>query len=134
MAWKPLLSTLWVAVSLNYVFRFLFSLYNPERLRQVLDGSMHGLKLTEGTLLALSLVMELPIVMIVASRLLPDKAVMICGLVVALLLAVVHLTSLNPTGVSLHYYFFTAVGLVLYAGISTATIIWWTRQPAPVPN
>jgi len=125
---KALLSTLWLLVALNYIFRFLFSLYYPERLQELISGNLHGMETTQGFLLALSIMMEIPIAMILFSRLLKHRANRVLNIAAALVLAAVHLSSIAAAGVTLHFYFFSIIGTLLYLSIILVAWKWKTEQ------
>ena len=125
---KTLLSTMWLFVTLNYLFRFLFSLYYAERLQELLSGNLHGMAATQGFLLALSIMMEIPIAMILFSHLLKHKPNRILNIVVALIMGVIHLTSMSAEGVSLHFYFFSVIGIMLYFSIILIALKWKTEE------
>ena len=125
---KIFLSMLWLAAALNYAFRFLFSLYWPERLQQLSDGNLHGMPVTQGLLLALSIMMEIPIAMILLSCLLKRRSGRVLNILVALAMAAIHFLSMSAEGVSLHFYFFSTVGLLLYFAV-ILTALRWKAEP-----
>ena len=65
---KVLFSTLWIFVTLNYIFCDVFTLFHSESLKQLMTGEMGGMEINQEFLLAFSFLMELPMVMIVLSR------------------------------------------------------------------
>ena len=125
---KSLLSTLWLLAVLNYLFRFTFSLYYSERLQELLSGSLHGMEATQGLLLGISVMMELPIAMILLSRLLEHRKNRMLNVILAVLMSVVHLSSLSTIGTTLHFRFFSIVGIMLYLGIIVVAVKWKTGQ------
>ena len=70
---KDKLFTLWIFVTVNYIFCDIFTLFYSENLKQLMSGAMGGMDITETFLFAFSIIMELPMLMIVLSRLLPYK-------------------------------------------------------------
>jgi hypothetical protein len=129
MTKKALLSILWISVALNYVFRFLFSLYYPERLQQLLSGNFHGMEATQEFILGISVIMEVPILMIVLSLLLKYRINRFFNMAIGAVFAAIHITSLRPDmDVTLHYYFFTAIGLILCVCIFFIALKWKTEE------
>ena len=124
MSKKALLSTLWILVTLNYLFRFLFSLYYSERLQDLLSGNLHEMEVTQGFLLALSIMMEIPIAMILFSRLLKHKSNRILNIFVTLIMGAIHLSSMSAARVTLHFYFFSIIGIMLYFSIILIALKW----------
>ena len=67
---KVLFSTLWVFVTVNYIFCDVFTLFHAPDLNQFLTGHSGGMELTQSFLLTSAIIMEFAIVMIVLSRVL----------------------------------------------------------------
>ena len=62
---KEKLFTLWIFVTVNYIFCDIFTLFYSENLKQLMSGAMGGMDITETFLFAFSVIMELPMLMIV---------------------------------------------------------------------
>ena len=56
---KVLFSTLWIFVTLNYIFCDVFTLFHSESLKQLMTGEMGGMEINQQFLNALSFLMEL---------------------------------------------------------------------------
>jgi len=69
-----LLSTLWLFVLLNIIFRDLHQLGSEGFLEQLMSGNVNGVELTEGLALIGGILAEIPILMVLLSRILPNKA------------------------------------------------------------
>ena len=54
-----LFSTLWIFVTLNYIFCDVFTLFHSESLKQLMTGEMGGMEINQEFLLAFSFLMEL---------------------------------------------------------------------------
>ena len=68
---RVILSTLWIFLTVNYIFCDVFSNMVPGVLKElVMTGGLSGLQLTQGFLLIAAISMEIPMVMIVLSRIL----------------------------------------------------------------
>lgn len=70
MDMKAKLSTLWIFVLFNIVFRDIHELFRPGFLEEIMTGTVNGVQLTEERLLVAGIMMEIPIVMVVLSRVL----------------------------------------------------------------
>ena len=106
---KSLLSTLWVFVTVNYIFCDIFTLMHAPELEKLLTGSVGGTKITEGFLLTFAFILELPMLMIVLSKYLNYGVNRISNIVVAMLMTTIQGGSLFVDKLSLHYIFFSVV-------------------------
>ena len=67
---KALLSTLWIFVLLNVIFRDIHELFRPGLLAEMMTGTVNGVQMTEATLLLGGIMIEIAIVMVLLSRVL----------------------------------------------------------------
>ncbi len=119
---KSLLSTLWIVLVVNFMFCDIFTLMHSEDLENLLKGSIDGVPISQGFLLTFAIVMEIPIAMILISRLLKSKPNRIINIISGVLLAIVQLWSLTVGNVTLHYWFFSIIEITLC--ISIVVIAW----------
>ena len=70
MDMKAKLSTLWIFVLLNMIFRDIHELFRPGLLAEMMTGTVNGLQMTEGLLLVAGISIEISIAMVLLSRLL----------------------------------------------------------------
>jgi hypothetical protein len=125
---KAIFSTLWIFAVLNYLYCDVMSLMDSGLLNQYIAGTINGIEITQGFLLAAAILMEVSMGMVLLSRVLPYRANRWANIVAATLMTLVQIASLfvgsGPTG----YYIFCSV-----IEIATTTfIVWyaWTwRQP-----
>ncbi|HET6476561.1 MAG TPA: DUF6326 family protein [Thermoleophilia bacterium] len=115
------LSTLWIVVMFNMVFADILSFIKPGVLQELWAGQA-GVQVTPGVLLVFAILIEIPIAMIFASRVLkpePNRWANTAAAVVTTAF-VVGGGSLTP-----HYVFFAAVEVACMA-----LIVWsvWTRR------
>ncbi len=115
---QVLLSTLWIFVTVNYIFCDIFTLFYSENLKQLISGAMGGMDITETFLFAFSVIMELPMLMIVMSRLLPYKFNRLANIAVGIFMTLVQTATLFGDNM-LHYVFFSIIE------ITTTIIIVW---------
>lgn len=116
------ISTLWVVVMFNMVFADILSFITPGELQAVWAGES-GVQITSGLLLVFAILIEIPIAMIFASRVLKPSANRWANTVAAVITAAFVLG-----GGSLylpHYVFFASVEVACMA-----LIVWsvWTRR------
>lgn len=71
---KIILSTLWIFVTLNYIYCDILSLMDQNILSQFLTGEVDGMLITPGFLLAGAFLMEIPIALVLLSRILKYKS------------------------------------------------------------
>ena len=71
---KAWLSTLWIFVLLNVIFRDIHELFRPGFLQKVMTGTVNGVQMTDKFLLIAGILMEIPIAMVILSRVLKDRA------------------------------------------------------------
>ncbi|MEM8965654.1 MAG: DUF6326 family protein [Bacteroidota bacterium] len=116
---KALLSTIWVFLTVNFIFCDVFTLMYLEDLRQILNGKAGDVELTQEFLLSFAIIMEIPMVMILLSRVLSYKLNRILNIAFGVLLVLVQLGSLFADDNSLHYIFFSIIE------VSTLLYIVW---------
>ncbi len=116
---RVILSTLWIFVTLNYLYCDVLGLMDSEILNQFLTGIVDGLVIDKNFLLGGAILMEIPIVMVLLSRILNFKINKWANIIAALIKTAAMIMSLfvgSPTG----YYTFFAV-----IEISTTLFIMW---------
>lgn len=128
MTTREKLSLLWIFLTLNFIFCDVFSLFLPSTLEQLAAGAIDGVEMTQSFLLIFAVVMELAMVMIVFSRLLPRLPNRIANIVIGLGLGVVQAGSLATGGNALHYIFFSVVEIATLLVIVWLAFTW--REPA----
>lgn len=121
---KALISALWIFNLLNHLFRGLHEIVKAEFLTEALTGVVGGVEVTEALFLLGGIMIEVPIMMVVLTWVLPLRSNRWANLIVAPLFG---LTLLNQPG-DLDDYFH--VGMELMA---LAIIVWqvwrWGRSP-----
>lgn len=124
---RRLLSALWLFAILNYLYCDVLSLMDSEVLRQVLTGSVDGMEMTPGFLLAASVLMEIPIAMTILARFLAHPANRWANLVAGAIMTVVQAVSLTVGSPTVYYAFFSVIEMA-----TTASIFWLAlRWQAP---
>lgn len=78
---KVLLSTLWIFVVLNYIYCDVITLLHPSFLNELLTGTVGGMVMTDTLLLGTSIFLEIPISMVLLSRVLGYRANRIANII-----------------------------------------------------
>ena len=132
---KTKLSTLWLFATVNYLYADVVGLMDHNLLQGYLAGNVGGLQISQGFLLAAGVLVEIPMAMILLSRLLDPRANRWANVGAGAFMTVVQLATLFAKTPALYYVFFSAVEVA-----STAAIVWlawrWrdavtTREPQP---
>lgn len=107
---KVILSTLWIFVTVNYIFCDVVTLMNPQDLKNILSGTVGAIQMNEKFLLGAAIMMEIPFVMILLSRLLIYKINRWTNIIAALIMTVIQISSFFVgTESTLHYRFFSII-------------------------
>jgi hypothetical protein len=97
---------------------------NPEDLKQIISGTVGFIPMTQGFLLGAAILMEIPIALIILSRVLKFKANRITNIIAGIIMTFVQCMSLFVgTAPTLHYVFFSIIEISC-----TSFIVWyaWT--------
>lgn len=116
---RSTLSTLWLFATVNYLYCDVVSLMDPNLLRQYLSGSVHGVAVTPGFLLAAGVLVEIPMAMIVLSRILGPRANRWANLGAGALMTIVQAATLFAGKPAPYYVFFSVIEIG-----TTAAIVW----------
>lgn len=130
---KVLLSTLWVVVMFNMIFADILSFITPGVLAEMMTGYAGEIEVTQGLLLIFALLLEIPIIMILLSRVLNYQANRWAN-IIASIITILFVVGGGST--YLHYIFFASIEV-----ICMLLIIWyawtWTKpeeQRSPVSS
>jgi len=120
---KTKLQTLWVFATLNYLYCDVVTLMDPARLKGFLAGSLGGMQISQAFLLGSAVLVEIPMAMVLLSRLLPPRAGRWANLVAASTMTIVQLGTLAVGTPAPYYLFFSCIEIAC-----TATIVWLAWQ------
>ncbi len=125
---KVLLSALWIFAMLNYIYADIFGLFDPNLLKEVIAGTIGSIQITQGFLLGFSILMEIPIAMVLLSRVLKYKANRWANIIAGTIMTIVQFSSLffgsSPTA---YYIFFSIIEIA-----ATSLIVWYAwKWPNP---
>jgi len=118
------LSAIWLFVTLNYLYCDVVTVMDP-----VKHGSA---QLTQGFLLGAAILVEIPMAMVLLSRLLKYRASRWASIVAGTLMTVVQTATLLVAVPTMYYAFFSAIEIV-----STVLIVWFAWKwlnPAGSPR
>ena len=122
------LSTLWIFATLNYLYCDVVTLMNPPLLRGYLAGHVGNMDITQGFLLAAGALVEIPMVMVLLSRVLSYGGARRANIVAGGLMTIVQFASLFAGTPALYYLFFSVIEIG-----TTAFIFWyawrWSEEP-----
>lgn len=127
---KVILSTLWIFVTLNYLYCDVLSLMSAELLSALLSGEVAGIEMNETTLLISGIIMEISIAMVLLSRVLKYKTNRTANIIAGCIKTLIMIGTLLMGGPSYHYMFFATIEIG-----TTLFIVWyaWTwTQPEQV--
>lgn len=118
---KVILSTVWIFVTVNYIFCDVLSHMNPEFLKMLLeDGELLGSPVNQKFLLHAALFMEIPFIMILLSRVLNYKANRLVNIIAGSIMSAAQVASLFVGSSELHYTFYSVIEIS-----GTLFIVWY---------
>ncbi len=128
---KALLSSLWIWITANYIYCDALTNMESVVLKDLLTGSLAGMAITESFLLMAGLLMEIPFVMIVLSRILPFRANRWANIIAGTIMIMVQAGTIGigspPT---LHYIFFSIIEITGNALIVLCAVKWRDAEKA----
>lgn len=117
---KGLLSIIWIFAAFNYLYCDVVSLMNSELLRQYLTGKVNGMEFTQGFLLGAAILVEIPIAMVLLSRVLKYRVNRWANIIAGVIMTLVQIGSLFAGTPAMYYVFFSVLEIA-----STALIVWF---------
>lgn len=112
---QTLLSTLWVFVLFNMIFRDLHQLGKKSFLEEIMSGVVNGVEITEELMLFGGFLAEIPISMVLLSRILRDKANKWANVIAAIITLLVLLSALPSA--DMDDIFFTIIESAAFVAI-----------------
>jgi len=117
---KVLLSTLWIFATLNYLYCDVLGLMDHNILGQILKGSVDGVEMSENFLLGASFLMEIPIAMVLVSRIVKYRINRIANVIAGTIMTLVQIGSLLIGTTTIYYRFFSAIEIA-----TTVFVVWF---------
>ena len=125
---KAILSTLWIFLSVNYIYCDHLENMQPGVIKGLLTGQIGTIQVTPQFLLAAAFLLEIPFAMIVLSRVLKYRVNRWANIIAGTIMAVVQVGTMGMgTPPTLHYLFYSAIEVAC-----NLFIVWyaWTwRNP-----
>ena len=118
---RIVLSTLWIFVTLNYLYCDLMGLMDANLLNQYLTGTVEGMEMNEGFLFGAAILMEIPIAMVLLSRILKYQINRWTNIAAALIKTLVMVATLFVGVPTLYYIFFAVIEIA-----TTSFIVWYS--------
>lgn len=127
MEMKTKLSTLWLFATLNFIYCDVLGLMNPSMLKGFLNGNVAGIDISQGFLLASGVLVEIPMAMVLLSRILGPRANRVANIVAGVVMTAVQVGS-NFMGTPTPYYIFFSIIEIATTGV----VVWfaWNWRPA----
>ncbi len=117
---KAKLSTLWLFATLNYLYADVVGLMNPGLLRQYLTGTVNGVHFSQAFLLGASVLIEIPIAMVLLSRVLKYAPNRWANVIAGTIMTVVQFATLFLGTPASYYIFFSVLEI-----LTTSLIVWY---------
>lgn len=119
MDMKVKFSLLWIFALFNYLYCDVLGFMDPELLKQVMTGDLGFVQITPGFLLGAAILMEIPIAMVLLSRLLKHSLNRWANIIAGGIMTVVQVLSLFAGTPTMYYVFFSIIEI-----ITTSLIVW----------
>lgn len=116
---KAKLSTLWIFATLNYLYADVVSLMDHDLLRGYVAGKINGIEVSQGFLLGAGILVEIPIAMVLLSRVLGFRPNRWANIIAGVVMTVVQVASLFVKVPAPYYAFFSVIEIA-----ATAAIVW----------
>ena len=121
---QTLLSSLWIFILLNIVFRDLHQLGKAGFIEEIMSGEVNGIKLTDELALIGGVLAEIPILMVLLSRILNDKANKWANIIAGIITLAVFATAVPSADMD----------DVFHMVIEVAAILWIFRIAWELPT
>lgn len=128
-----LLSGLWAFATLNYLYCDVVGLMDARLLAQYSSGTVNGMKMSEGFLLASTLLMEIPMSMALLSSMLPPKALRIANIATGVLMTLVQGASIAAAKPTSYYLASSIVEIATTAFIAIYSSFFF-KLPDVIPT
>ncbi len=107
---KAKLSTLWIFLAANYIYCDVLSNMEPAVIKQLMNGAIGSIQITQGFLLIAAIMMEIPFAMIVLSRVLRYRANRWANIIAGTIMVVIQVGTMGSgTPPTPHYLFYSAI-------------------------
>lgn len=120
---KVLISTLWIVVMFNMAFADILSFMIPGGLEEVLTGTVDGISMSANLMLVAAVMLEIPIAMILLSRVMKRKSNRLLN-IVASIITIVFVVG----GGSLEPHYILLAGIEVICMLYILKLAWTWKQ------
>ena len=129
---KGVLSTLWIYLAVNYIYCDHLGLMEPEVFQDLATGHIGSTQVNQEFLLAAALIMQIPFMMIVLSKVLKYGANRWTNIIAGVIMIAIQLGSMGMgTASSLVYLFYSAIEIA--CSFVIIWMAWKWRNPESQP-
>jgi hypothetical protein len=128
---RIILSTLWIFVTVNYIYCDVIGIMDPGIFQGLMTGHAAGsLQITQEFLLGAAILMEIPLAMIVLSRILEYRVDRFANIIAGTIMTAVQFGSLFVGTPTPYYIFYSTIEMTC-----TLIIVWYAwKWHAPEVN
>lgn len=106
---KNILFTLWIFVLFNYLYCDVVGLMDSNLLKQFFNGKVDDFEITQNFLLASSVLMEIPMIMILVSKFVSYKYNRVLNIISSTIMSLVQTSTLLLGTPTKYYVFFSLI-------------------------
>ena len=117
---KSKLSILWIFATLNWIYCDVIGFMDAGKLQGFLAGNLNGIQFSPAFLLGAGVLMEIPMLMVLLSRFLPNRPNRWANILAGMTMTAVQLGSLFISAPEPFYIFFSVIEIA-----ATAAIVWY---------
>jgi uncharacterized protein DUF6326 len=125
---KSRLSIFWIFATLNFLYCDVVTVM--DRAKDFAAGSVGGMHITQGFLLAAAVLVEIPISMVLLSRVLSYRSNRRANIVAGVTMTAVQLVTLVVSAPRPYYIFFSVIELACTSAIVWYAARWHAAEPA----
>ena len=125
-----LLSLVWLFVLLNFIYCDVIGLHDPSILRSLFDGHAGDIQITPPFLLGSSVLMEIPISMVLITRVASRRVSRVASIAAASFMVLIQSASLFVAVPSPAYAFYSAIEIGALIAIVVLAVRWKAVAPA----
>jgi len=122
------LSIFWIFATLNFLYCDVVTVM--DRTKDFAAGSVGGIHITQGFLLAAAVLVELPISMVLFSRVLSYRSNRLANIVAGVTMTAVQLVTLVVSAPRPYYIFFSVIEIACTSAIVWYATRWHAAEPA----
>ena len=127
---KSTLSALWIFATLNYLYCDVVTLMDPGLLKNFLAGSIGGMPITQEFLLGAAVLVEIPISMVLLSRVLGYRSNRLANIAAGMTMTIVQLLTIFARTPAPYYAFFSVIEIACTAAVVLYAWKWAADERA----